>query len=72
MKKKKEKEKEEGLNGTAFKMNERFEELERKDDRQEQWRSCILIYGVTENKEGNTDQQAIDFKICCLKTGCYD
>ena len=36
MKKKKEKEKEEGLNGTAFKMNERFEELERKDDRQEQ------------------------------------
>ena len=34
--KKKKKEKEERWNGTAFEMNERFEELERKDDRQEQ------------------------------------
>ena len=33
---KKKRNKEAGLNGTAFKMNERFEELERKDDRQEQ------------------------------------
>ena len=58
------------MNGTIFKINERFEELERKDDRQEQcsWRSCILMHAVAENKEENTDQQAINFKIYCLKT----
>ena len=44
-------------------MNERIEELERKIDRQEQYskRNCILIHGIAENKEENTDQQAIDF-----------
>ena len=44
-------------------MNERIEELENKIDRQEQYsrRNCILIHGIAENKEENTDQQAIDF-----------
>ena len=44
-------------------MNERFEELENKIDRQEQYsrRDCILIHEIAENKEENTDQQAIDF-----------
>ena len=44
-------------------MNERTEELENKIDRQEQYfrRNCILIHGIAENKEENTDQQAIDF-----------
>ena len=39
------------------------EELENKIDRQEQYsrRNCILIYWIGENKEENTDQQAIDF-----------
>ena len=46
-------------------MNERIEELENKIDRQEQYskRNCILIHGIAENKEENTDQQAIDFII---------
>ena len=53
----------EELNGTVSKMNERIEELENKIDRQEQYsrRNCILIHGIAENKEENTDQQAIDF-----------
>ena len=40
-------------------MNERFEELENKIDRQEQYsrRDCILIHEIAENKEENTDQQ---------------
>ena len=44
-------------------MNERIEELENKIDRQEQYsrRNCILIHGIAENKEENTDQQAIRF-----------
>ena len=45
-------------------MNERIEELERKIDRQEQYsrrQNCILIHGIAENKEENTDQEAIDF-----------
>ena len=44
-------------------MNERIEELENEIDRQEQYsrRNCILIHGIAENKEENTDQQAIDF-----------
>ena len=44
-------------------MNKRIEELENKIDRQEQYsrRNCILIHGIAENKEENTDQQAIDF-----------
>ena len=45
------------------KINERIEGLENKIDRQEQYsrRNCILIHGIAENKEENTDQQAIDF-----------
>ena len=45
------------------KMNKRIEELRRKTDRQEQYsrRNCVLIHGIAENKEENTDQQAIDF-----------
>ena len=45
------------------KINERTEELEKKIGRQEQYsrRNCILIHGIAENKEENTDQQAIDF-----------
>ena len=41
-------------------MNERIEELENKIDRQEQYsrRNCILIHGIVENEEDNTDQQA--------------
>ena len=44
-------------------MNERIEELENKINRQEQYlrRNCILIHRIAENKEENTDQQAIDF-----------
>ena len=44
-------------------MNERLEELENKIDRQLQYsrRNCILIHGIAENKEKNTDQQAIDY-----------
>ena len=64
MKKRREnKKKIEELNGTVSKMNERIEELENKIDRQEQYsrRNCILIHGIAENKEENTDQQAIDF-----------
>ena len=53
----------EELNGTVSKMNERIEELENKTDCREQYprRNCILIHGIAENKEENTDQQAIDF-----------
>ena len=45
------------------KINERFDELQNKIDRQEQCfrRNCILIHGIAENKEEDTDQQAIDF-----------
>ena len=52
----------EELNGTVSKMNERIEELVNKIDRQEQYsrRNCLLIHGIAENKEENTDQQAID------------
>ena len=55
----------EELNGTVSKMNEKIEELENKIDLQEQQskRNCILIHGIAENKEENTDQQAIDFII---------
>ena len=55
------KKKVEELNETVYKINKRIEELE--SDRQEQYfkRNCILIHGIAENKEGNTDQQAIDF-----------
>ena len=44
-------------------MNERIEELEKKIDREEQYSrpNCISIHGIAENKEENTDQQAIDF-----------
>ena len=44
-------------------MNKKIEEPENKIDRQEQYsrRNCILIHGIAENKEENTDQQAIDF-----------
>ena len=51
------------MNGTVSKMNKRIEELENKIDRQEQYsrRNCILIHGITENKEENIDQQGIDF-----------
>ena len=55
--------KKEELNATVSKKNERMEELENKIDRQEQYsrRNCILIHGIAENKEENTDQQTIDF-----------
>ena len=45
------------------KINERFDELQNKIDRQEQCfrRNCILIHRIAENKEEDTDQQAIDF-----------
>ena len=45
-------------------MNERIKDLENKTDRQEQYSrlNCILlIHGIAENKEKNTDQQAVDF-----------
>ena len=50
----------EELNGTVSKMNERIEELENKIDGQEQYsrRNCILIHGIAEKKEENTNQQA--------------
>ena len=53
----------EELNGTVSKMNKRIEELKNKTDCQEQYsrRNCILIHGIAENKEENTDQQARDF-----------
>ena len=53
----------EELNGTVYKMNEKIEELENKIVYQEQdsRRICILIHGIAENKEENTDQRAIDF-----------
>ena len=53
----------EELNRKVSKMNERIEELENKIDLQEQYsrRNCILIHGIAENKEENTDHQAIDF-----------
>ena len=56
-------EKKEEFNGTVSKMNERIGELERQIDCQEQnsRRICILIHGITENKEENTVQLAIDF-----------
>ena len=53
MKKKEEKmKKNEELNRTVSKMNERLEELENKIDRQQQYsrRNCILIHGIAENK----------------------
>ena len=52
----------EELNGTVSKMN-KINELENKIDRQEQYsrQNCVLIHGIAENKEKNTDQQAIDF-----------
>ena len=39
-----------------------------KIDRQEQYsrRNCILIHGIAENKEENTNQQAMDFIIDIL------
>ena len=45
------------------KFNTKIEELESKIDRQGQYsrRNWILIHRMTENKEENTDQQAIDF-----------
>ena len=54
--------KNEELNGTVSKMNKRNKNLESKINRQEQYsrRNCILIHEMTENKEENTDQQAID------------
>ena len=44
-------------------MNEIIQQLENKIDRQEQYSrwNWILIHGIAENKEENTDQQAIDF-----------
>ena len=44
-------------------MNKIIQQLENKIDRQEQYsrRNWILIHGIAENKEENTDQQAIDF-----------
>ena len=44
-------------------MNERIEELENKIDCQEQYsgQNFILIHGIAEDKEENTDQQAIYF-----------
>ena len=40
-----------------------MEEIENKTDLQEQYsrRNCILIHGIAENKEENTDHKAIDF-----------
>ena len=59
---KKERKKNEELNGTVSKMNKDIEELENKIDRQEQYSrgNCILIHGIPENKEENTAQEAID------------
>ena len=53
----------EQLNGTVSKMNERIEKLENKIHLQEQYsrRNCTLIHEVAENKDEDTDQQAIDF-----------
>ena len=50
----------EELNGTVSKTNEKIEELKNKIDGQEQYsrRNCILIHGIAEKKEENTDQQA--------------
>ena len=44
-------------------MNERIEDLQNKIDRQEQYsrRNCIMIHGIAENKEENTEQQTTDF-----------
>ena len=52
----------EKINGAVSKMNERIEEIENKIDRQEQYSrpNCILRHEITENKEENTDQQAMD------------
>ena len=51
-------------------MNKIIKELENKIDRQEQYsrQHCVLIHGIAENKEENTDQQAIDFIIDNLDT----
>ena len=48
---------------TVSKMNERIEELESKIDSKKQYsrQNCLLIHGIAENEEENTDQQAIDF-----------
>ena len=55
----------EKLNGAVSKINERIEEIENKIDRQEQYSrlNCISRHEITENKEENTDQQAIDLYI---------
>ena len=55
--------KNDNLYGTVSRINKRIEELENKTDCQEQCsrQNCILIHGIAENKEENTDQQAIDF-----------
>ena len=52
--------KNEELNGTVSKMNERIEVLESKINCQEQHlrQNCILIHEVDENKEENIDQKA--------------
>ena len=59
----KKKKKNEELNGAVSKMNERIGELESKIDHQKQYtrQNFILIHRIAENKEENTDQQAIDF-----------
>ena len=53
----------EELNGTVPKIDERIEELRNKIDPQEQYSrlNYILIHGIAENKEENTDQKAIYF-----------
>ena len=47
----------EELNGTVSKMKERIEEVEIEIDREEQYsrRNCILIHGIAENKDENSD-----------------
>ena len=62
-KREREMKKKEEFTGTVSKMNERIGELERQIDCQEQnsRRICILIHGITENKEENTIQLAINF-----------
>ena len=57
--------KNEEFNGTVSNMNEIVEELESKIDCQEEFsrQNYMLIHGLVESKEENTDQQAIDFII---------
>lgn len=60
---KQDKEKIEELNGKVEEMGKRIEDLERVSDRQEQYsrRNCLLVHGIEENNNENTDDLVVQF-----------